>query len=95
VLNCRLTAGGDRHHAQTPGAAQLGKDEARAIDQRDIWFDRDASSPTPVYNRQQLVSGQRLTGPAVIEQLDTTTLLFPGDSLTVDQYLNLIIELLL
>jgi hypothetical protein len=29
----------------------------------------------------------------VIEQLDSTTLLFPGDRATVDAYLNLAIEL--
>ena len=37
--------------------------------------------------------GDALAGPAVVEQLDSTTLLFPGDRATVDPYLNLIVEI--
>ena len=37
-----------------------------------------------------LVSG---LGPAVIVQLDSSTLLFPGDRATVDPHLNLMVEL--
>ena len=37
--------------------------------------------------------GDAFTGPAVIEQLDSTTLLFPGDRATVDPYLNLLVEI--
>jgi N-methylhydantoinase A len=31
------------------------------------------------------------TGPAIVEQLDTTTVVYPGDRVTVDPSLNLII----
>jgi len=34
---------------------------------------------TPVYRREWLPEGFRLTGPAVIEQMDTTILIEPGD----------------
>jgi N-methylhydantoinase A/oxoprolinase/acetone carboxylase beta subunit len=37
-------------------------------------------------------AGHSLTGPAVIEQLDATTLVYPGDRLTVDAAFNLLIE---
>ena len=37
--------------------------------------------------------GDTVIGPAVIEQLDSTTLLFPGDRATVDPYLNLIVDI--
>jgi N-methylhydantoinase A len=33
-----------------------------------------------------------LSGPAVIEQLDTTTVVLPGETASVDSYRNLIIE---
>lgn len=92
VLSCRLTAGGDRHHAETPAPRPVSEGEAQAIGTRPVWFRRDAALPTPVYRRGDLVPGQRLVGPAVIEQMDTTTVLFRTDSLTVDQYLNLIVE---
>ena len=47
---------------------------------------------TPVYDRASLLPGDTIAGPAVIEQLDSTTLLFPGDRATVDPHLNLMVE---
>ncbi|MFE9009403.1 hydantoinase/oxoprolinase family protein [Streptomyces sp. NPDC007875] len=45
-----------------------------------------------VYDRARLEVGHRLTGPAVIEQMDSTTLLLPGDTCEVDELRNLIIR---
>ena len=47
----------------------------------------------PVYERDLLASGNRLAGPALIDQLDATTLILPGQRATVDAYRNLLIEL--
>ena len=46
---------------------------------------------TPVFNRDQLQTGNRIEGPAVIEQMDSTTLVLPGQTAIVDAYHNLII----
>ena len=35
---------------------------------------------TPVIARHALRPGDRLTGPAIVEQLDTTTVIEPGDA---------------
>lgn len=56
---------------------------------RDVWFDGSWQS-TPVHRRESLPD--HLTGPAIIEQLDCTTVLEPGNKLTVDQLGNLLIE---
>jgi N-methylhydantoinase A len=45
---------------------------------------------TPVYERNALVPGQKLTGPAIVEQVDTTTVIYPGQRATVDMWGNLI-----
>jgi len=45
---------------------------------------------TPVYERNALVRGQKLAGPAIVEQVDTTTVIYPGQKTTVDQWGNLI-----
>lgn len=45
----------------------------------------------PVFDRSSLASGDRLRGPAVIEQLDATTLLPPNRDLEVDPLGNLIL----
>ena len=48
---------------------------------------------TPVYQREGLDVGASVTGPAIIDQLDCTTVLPPGQTATVDAYKNLIIKI--
>ena len=48
---------------------------------------------TPVYERTSLTAGQKIHGPAIVEQMDTTVLIFPGDICEVDDWGNLIISL--
>jgi N-methylhydantoinase A len=45
-----------------------------------------------VYSRERLGPGHRIAGPAVIEQEDSTTLVHPGTTATVDPYLNLLLR---
>jgi N-methylhydantoinase A len=45
-----------------------------------------------VYDREKLGPGHRIAGPAVIEQMDATTLVLPGQRAVVDAYVNLIVE---
>jgi N-methylhydantoinase A len=45
-----------------------------------------------VYHRRDLMAGQHLDGPAVIEQEDTTTLVPAGFRASVDAFGNLVIE---
>jgi len=47
----------------------------------------------PVYQRADLPAGFQLVGPAIIEQADTTTLIYRDHSMRVDRYGNLIIDL--
>ena len=47
---------------------------------------------TPVYLRDGLRAGNRVAGPALIEEEASTTVLPPGDRLRVDGFGNLDIE---
>lgn len=47
----------------------------------------------PVYQRQALPVGFEFSGPAIIEQADTTTLIYPGHSAEVDRFGNILVEL--
>lgn len=47
---------------------------------------------TAAFGREQLVAGNRVAGPAVIEEHASTTVLMPGDTLTVDTLGNLLID---
>lgn len=46
---------------------------------------------TPVYNRQLLFPGAEVEGPAIVEEKTASTVIYPGQTLTVDAYGNLII----
>jgi N-methylhydantoinase A len=46
---------------------------------------------TPTYKRAELLSGNRIKGPALIEEYASTTVLMPGDTLEVDALGNLVI----
>jgi N-methylhydantoinase A len=47
--------------------------------------------PTPTYRRDTLLAGNRIKGPALIEEYASTTVLMPGDTLEVDALGNLVI----
>ncbi|MVA25049.1 hydantoinase/oxoprolinase family protein (plasmid) [Agrobacterium vitis] len=66
---------------------------AKASEYRDVWFDEHAPVSTPIYPRSTLEAGVRLQGPAIITQFDTTTVVPPWATLTVDPALSLILEI--
>ena len=63
------------------------------IEHRPVWFDESqAYVDTAIYERGTLGPGSAFTGPAVIEQMDTTTVVHPGQRVKVDNYGNLMIS---
>ena len=46
----------------------------------------------PTYRRAELLTGNAIAGPALIEEHASTTVLMPGDRMTVDAYGNLVIS---
>ena len=47
----------------------------------------------PVYDRYKLRAGAEFSGPAIIEEAEATTIVRPGESVSVDKWLNLVIRL--
>ena len=45
----------------------------------------------PTYRRSELLAGNKISGPALVEEHASTTVLMPGDKMTVDAYGNLVI----
>jgi N-methylhydantoinase A len=58
---------------------------------RPVWFD-GAFVATRIYSRDQLMSGDSFSGPAIISEYSSATVLPPGDRLRVDGLRNLVIE---
>ena len=92
VINFRLTGRAKRAEATAPSAAKAPAAPPAPIGRRPVHFRWEAADDTPIYRRDALLPGHKLSGPAVVEQLDATTLLYPGDNLTVDAAGSLLIE---
>ena len=58
---------------------------------RSIWFE-DGFIDTPVYDRDRLAAGSSFSGPAIIEEFGSTTVVFPGQRVEVDPHGILIIR---
>jgi N-methylhydantoinase A len=48
---------------------------------------------TPAFARDALLAGNRIGGPALVEEHASTTVVMPGDALTVDRFGNLVITI--
>ena len=59
---------------------------------RKVWFEQGWLDTT-IHERQHLAVGSRLDGPAIIEQLDTTIVVEPGNRAQTDDFGNLIITI--
>ena len=68
-----------------------GTDDWEATTTRAVLFDGEFVE-TPIYDRTDLPEGATFRGPAVVEQLDTTTVIEPEMTATVDEYGNLRLE---
>lgn len=64
-------------------------DEA-ADGERPVWFDGEWHATT-IYARDRLPIGGEFIGPAIVEQMDTTIVIEPGNSVEVDRDGNLLI----
>jgi N-methylhydantoinase A len=59
---------------------------------REVDFDELGWHKSALYERSQLGAGAQVEGPAVVEEPAASTVLFPGDRLSVDMYGNLTID---
>jgi N-methylhydantoinase A len=94
IVNFRVTAFG-----MTPKLSlkkmpnQSIRQKNALLGQRNVWFDKSTPVSTKIFDRSCLVSGDEIVGPAIIEQMDSTTMIPPSERCVVDQLGNLIIHL--
>lgn len=60
---------------------------------RPVYFESTGWVDTPVYNRDELAAGTAFEGPAIIDQLDSTTVVPPSTRAEIDEWLNIRIYL--
>ena len=59
---------------------------------REVWWE-EGPSKTPIFQREDLLQGHEIEGPAIIEQMDSTTPIAPKEHAVVETYGSLIISL--
>ncbi|MEW2548140.1 hydantoinase/oxoprolinase family protein [Streptomyces sp. NPDC047002] len=98
VVNYRVQAIGLVPPVSLPTLpAAEGPVSAAVVGTRPAYFPDTAGSDTgayvdtPVYARAGLGAGHRITGPAVVEQYDSTVVVFPGQQAEADSHGNLLI----
>jgi N-methylhydantoinase A len=68
--------------------------QAKPKGTREVWFHGQTKAlTTNLYDRGDLPAGVTINGPAIIDQLDSTTVVPPGDTAHVDEWLNIQIKL--
>jgi N-methylhydantoinase A len=91
MVNYRLVATVKRAALKLPDVGG-GSDIVAA--RRPVYFDDpEVAVDCPVYDRRQLVSGYEITGPALIQEYASTTVMFAGDTCVVTDTGELIITL--
>jgi N-methylhydantoinase A len=77
----------------SPAKATGKKVEQAKIGERRIYFGKEHGTlKCQIYTRELLEPKHDIFGPAVIEQLDTTTVIHPEQEATVDDYRNLVVR---
>jgi N-methylhydantoinase A len=90
MVNLRLSALG-KFDNKLPLATTSRAEDRGERGRRPVIFE---SQPIdcPIYLRSGFKAGDRLDGPAVIEELGATILVYPGDKLAVDEFGHLVID---
>jgi 5-oxoprolinase (ATP-hydrolysing) len=96
VVNIRVVGIGRIAELEPTDAETGGGDASGAKTlEREVVFDIDGKPErrtTPLYDRAQLRAGDRIEGPAIIEQYDSTTVVPPGLSAEIDRFGNIVID---
>jgi N-methylhydantoinase A len=94
LVTFRVEAGGVVRKAEFHPQPDQGEDASAAIiGRREVWMPEAGGFVLcPVYDRARLAAGNRLAGPAIVEQMDATTVVLPGMTASVEPYLNMILE---
>ena len=87
IVNLRLMVTVKRP-SPPPEQRQFARGTVRAaiLEKRKVWFPETGFVTTPVYDRDLLPRDARISGPAIVEQMDTTTVVPPGAKLHNDKH---------
>jgi N-methylhydantoinase A len=94
IVTLRVTVSGDVGSVALPRRDGVsGSPEKAILDRRQVYFDQgNGFVPCNIYSRDQLSPGASISGPAILEGMDSTVVINPGWTSLVDDYGNCIIR---
>lgn len=92
IVNCRVQAVGLTPHAEMRPITAVRSLDAARIGTRQAYFDDAGWAATTVYDRDLLPVGDVIAGPAIVEEMSSTTVILPGQSAQCDRFGNLIVS---
>jgi N-methylhydantoinase A len=94
IVSLRVTASGlvPKPKLHEIAAATGPADEAMT-GCRTVWFEAEQPvSQCAIYDRYALKSGHRFEGPAIVEEMDSTVVVYPGWNAEIDRYGNIVMR---
>ena len=94
-VNYRITALGILQKPQIKKGEITHESKPFPISVRKVYFsqaDNTGYLDTGIYSRDKLTPGDVISGPAIVEQMDSTLLILPGMGARVDEYGNIIVD---
>lgn len=84
---------GPEDNTPPPSIGKGGPDASAARVERTTLVQSDGRRADAwIYDREQLLDGNRIDGPAIVVEMDSTTLILEGHQAEVDAYGNLLIR---
>ncbi|MDB5695035.1 MAG: hypothetical protein JWN21_578 [Sphingomonas bacterium] len=92
VVNCRVRASGAVPKADLAPVRQEGELDDALIERRQVYFGPDVGwREARVFARAKLPGDERIEGPAIVEEMSSTTVILPSQTFHVDAIGNMII----
>lgn len=92
IVNLRVIVQGPGAEAAKLAVEEGDGKSARAIVSETKIYNQGAWHDGHIYDRSKLLGGDRIEGPAIVTELDSTTLILPGSHAIVDSVGNLLIR---
>lgn len=96
LVNLRVVARAERPPLDLPRLepGDAAPPPEALLERRRVYFEgADDWQDVPVYRRESLLAGNRIEGPAIVEELSATGVLYPGDRAQVDGSGALLVEI--
>ena len=92
LLNLRAVVQGKQTIVAARQLEQGNGDPSRAVTADTTVFVSGRDLPAKIYNREKLRAGDRIAGPAIVTEMDSTTLILPDHYAEVDRIGSLLIR---